>query len=139
MTAYRPGEPPQRHHRRGNYFFPPLPTAPSWPWVPRDRAEIRLELLTLAMSVPLAPTIIVVVTVHDMPTWWLIAAGMLIGWASDAVTTLFGHCMGLYIVRRALAIPRPEDHLPTGSGPAERSPTDARSGDGEPPDIPRPQ
>lgn len=140
MTAHHPGGPPQQHHGRGNHFFPPLPTAPAWPWVPRDRAEVRLELFTLALSVPGAPTIIVVVAVHDMPTWWLIVAGMLIGWASDAVTTLFGHCMGLCLARRMPAIPHPGGEYPVvGNGPAERSATTARHHREGPPHIQRPR
>lgn len=139
MTAPRPGEPSQQHSGRGHRFFPPLPKAPSWPWVPRDPAEVRLELLTLALSVPVAPSIIVVVTVHDMPTWWLIVAGVLIGWANDAVTTLFGHCMGLYIVRRAHSMPHPGDHTEAGNSPSPLSTTDPRHHDEGPPHIQRPQ
>lgn len=108
MTTHRSEEPPLRRHPGQNRAATRRPLAPAWPWIPRDRAEVILELLTLAISVPAAPTIMAAVTVHHLPTWWLIVAGMAVGWASDAVGILFGHCMGLYRAHRATSLPPPE-------------------------------
>jgi len=99
---------------------------------------VILELVTLAISVPAAPTIMVAVAGHHLPTWWLIVAGMAVGWASDAVGILFGHCMGLYRVRRAASLPPPGHHTPPGTELSARPDIDPPHGHPVPPNLGRP-
>jgi hypothetical protein len=100
---------------------------------------VLFELATLAISVPAAPTVIVVVTVHHLPTVWLVVAGMFVGSASDAVGTLFGHRMGLYRARRAASLPPPDHYTPPGNELSARPDIDPQHGHPAPPNLGRPQ
>lgn len=133
MTGHRAGEPPVRRHRRENRTTVRPPRPPVWPWVPRDRAEVALELLTLAISVPVAPMTMVGVAGGHLPAWCLVLAGMCVGWASDAVGVLFGHCMGLYRARRVAAWTPPDHHVTPDCDSSEQSGTDLRHGHQRPP------
>lgn len=127
MTGYRADEPPVWRPHRENRVRPPRP--PVWPWVPRDRAEVFIEVWTLAVCVPSAPAIMVGVAGGELPTWCLIVAGVCVGWASDAVGVLFGHCMGLYRARRVASWTPPGVHRAPDLDLSQQTGTDLRHGD----------
>lgn len=74
-----------------------------------DRAQVIVEVITLVVCVPLAPTLMVMVAVQGWPPWWLMVTGMLAAWAGDALWTLGEHTVAGVRARRHATATRTRD------------------------------